>query len=112
MVLKLVFCCLGVSGWHVVLDAIVRGTELQKGCSEADVLLFGCLWVACGLDALVWGTELQNGCFETDVLLFGCLWVTCGFWCVCMGELITRASPREPKAGRQLSFMFTRALAL
>ena len=33
------------------------------------------------------GTELQKGCFEADVLLFGCLWVACGFGCVCIGEL-------------------------
>ena len=48
VVFKLMCCCLGVSGWHVVLVRVYRANELQKGCFEADVLLFGCLWVTCG----------------------------------------------------------------
>ena len=49
--------------------------ELQKGCFDSDVLLFGCLWVACGFGCVCMGQMgLQKGCFEVDVLLFGCLW--------------------------------------
>ena len=47
VVFQLMGCCLGASGWHVVLVRLLWANELQKACFEADLLLFGCLWVAC-----------------------------------------------------------------
>ena len=45
------------------------------------------LWVR-----LYGANELQKGCFEADVLLFGCLWVACGCGCVCMGQMSCKSA--------------------
>ena len=56
--------------------------QLQKACFEADVLLFGCLWVACASERVVCGNRVRMHTW--DACLSGC----CGLLLVCFSVAV------------------------